>query len=411
MTSANRPRENSTHDLKTQIARLEQRIAALEALQQVATTVTSELRLDRLLALILSSAVDVMKADAGSLLLHDPATDELVFEVVQGGSGKTLRHKRIRADQGLAGWVFTQRKPTIVHDAEADERHLTKFDENSRFHTSSLIAAPLVHKNTAIGVIEILNKKSGEHFSAYDQELLMAFASQSAVVIEEARLYQQVVAERDRILAVEDQVRRELARELHDGPSQILASMIMGLKFFRQLMLREPERMNQELGELERQANLALHQVRDMLFDLRPVALETQGLAAALQVYVERQGESRNLDFHLDTHSFSSRFAPKVEAAVFSIVQEAVGNAEKHAQAKNIWISLRPVEETVVITVQDDGRGFDLAQVEEAYAQRGNLGLLNMKERAEIANAKLAIESKPGKGTTVTLTLGLEPAQ
>ncbi len=408
MVQAPLPREKTVPELEQQIAHLEQRIAALEALQEMATTLTSELRLDRLLALILSCAVDVMKAEAGSLLLHDPRTNELVFEVVHGGGGKSLRQKRIRVDQGLAGWVFTQRKPTIVHDPETDERHLAKFDARTRFQTTSLVAAPLVHKNTAIGVIEVLNKKSGESFNVDDQGLLVAFAAQSAVVIENARLYQQVVAERDRILAVEEQVRRGLARELHDGPSQILSAIIMGLRFFRQVMLREPARMDQELVELERQANLALHQVRDMLFDLRPVALETQGLAAALQVYVERQSESKQLKFHLETQSFAARFSPKVEAAVFSIVQEAVVNAEKHAQAKNIWIGLRPTDGKLVLVVQDDGRGFDLAQVEEAYAQRGNLGLLNMKERAEIAHAKLAIESKPRGGTTVTLTLDLD---
>jgi signal transduction histidine kinase len=233
----------------------------------------------------------------------------------------------------------------------------------------------------------------------------MAFASQSAVVIENARLYQQVVAERDRILAVEEQVRHELARELHDGPSQILSSIIMGLKFLREVMTREPERTETELNELDQQANLALRQLRDMLFDLRPVALETQGLAAALQVYVERQNETQGLEFHLDCHALHPRFAPPVEAAVFSIVQEAVGNAQKHAQAKNIWITLQPAGDGFSITVRDDGRGFDVAQVEEAYAQRGNLGLLNMKERAEIAKAKLSIESKPGRGTTVMLKL------
>jgi signal transduction histidine kinase len=410
MTPENRPRGKTAQDQEARIAYLEQRIAALEAVQEMATTLTSELRLDRLLALILSFAIDVMQATAGSLLLYDPATNDLVFEVVQGGGGKSLLKKRIRADQGLAGWVFLQRKPTIVHDAEADERHLTKIDESTRFRTTSLVAAPLAYKSNAIGVIEVINKKSGERFNADDQELLMAFAAQSAVAIENARLYQQIVAERDRILAVEEQVRRELARELHDGPSQILASIVMGLRFLRQVMVREPARTEAELTDLERQSNLALRQVRDMLFDLRPVALETHGLAAALHAYVERQSETKGLAFHLDTHSFDQRFPPKVEAAIFSIVQEAVGNVQKHARAKNLWIKLQPSDEDLTITVKDDGRGFDVAQVEDAYAQRGNLGLLNMKERAEIANAKLTIESKRGKGTTVTLKLKLADA-
>lgn len=409
MTPSNQP--HTAEEWQTQVAHLEQRIAALEALQEVALIFSSELELNRLLALILSSAVDVMRGSAGSLLLYDAATQELAFEVVQGGGGKALRRKRIRSDEGIAGWVFTRRQATIVNDTDADQRHLNRIDESMRFHTAAMVAAPLLFKGKPIGVIEVINKKTGERFNQDDRDLLMAFASQSAVVIENARLFQQVVAERDRILAVEEEVRRELARELHDGPSQLLSAIIMGLKFLKQVIARQPDRTETELNELERLSTQALHQVRNMLFDLRPVALETQGLCAALRIYVERQRETNGVNLHLDIDSMTVRFAPKVEAALFSIVQEAVGNAKKHAQAKNIWITAQQTKDTVTLSVRDDGRGFDLLRVQEAYAQRGNLGLLNMKERAEVGNAKLMIDSKPGKGTLVALTMPLnDPA-
>jgi signal transduction histidine kinase len=405
MTQATRSRSDSTEESLSQIAYLEQRIAALEALQEVALIFSSELQHNRLLALILSSAVDVMKANAGSLLLHDDATKELVFQVVQGGAGKALRQKRIRCDEGIAGWAFSRGQPVIVHDTSMDPRHLIRIDEALRFHTAAMIAVPLMYKNKPIGVIEIINKKSGGQFTEQDQDLLMAFAAQAAVVIENARLYQQVVAERDRLLAVEEQVRRELARELHDGPSQLLSAIIMGLKFLRQVIERQPDRTETELNELERLSTQALHQVRNMLFDLRPVALETQGLRTALEIYVERQRETDSMQLHLDIDALTMRLPSKVEAALFSIVQEAVGNAKKHAQAKNVWIIAQTQEGKLTLSVRDDGRGFDLVNVEESYAQRGNLGLLNMKERAEIANATLAINSKPGKGTLVTLVM------
>lgn len=398
--------------LQTRIAYLEQRLAALEALQQVALIFSSELQLNRLLALILSSAVDVMKASAGSLLLYDEATKELVFQVVQGGGGKALRQKRIRCDEGIAGWVFSRGQPVIVHDTGMDPRHLGRIDEALRFHTAAMVAAPMLYKSKPIGVIEIINKKSGERFIEEDQDLLMAFAAQAAIIIENARLYQQVVAERDRLLIVEEQVRRELARELHDGPSQLLAAIIMGLKFLKQVIAREPARVDSELAELERLATQSLHQVRNMLFDLRPVALETQGLRAALEIYAERMRQSDGIQLHLDIEALATRWSPKVEAALFSIIQEAIGNAKKHAQPKNIWLTVQTQGERVLITVRDDGRGFDLAQVEESYAQRGNLGLLNMKERAEIANATLDINSKPGKGTVITLAVPIrQPAR
>ncbi|MCX7837904.1 MAG: GAF domain-containing sensor histidine kinase [Anaerolineae bacterium] len=411
------PRTTSRSDIEAstelhkRIAHLEQRIAELEALQEVALVFSSELRLDRLLALILSSAVDVMKANAGSLLLHDEATNELVFQVVQGGGGKALRQKRIRSDEGIAGWVFSKRHPVIVHDTSADPRHLTRIDESLRFHTAAMVAAPLLYKNKPIGVIEVINKKSGEQFTERDQDLLMAFAAQAAVVIENARLYQQVVTERDRLLIVEEQVRRELARELHDGPAQLLSAMTMGLRFLRQVITRQPDRIETEISELERLATQALRQVRNLLFDLRPVALETQGLRAALEIYVERLRESDNVQLHLDVRDLKTRWTPKVEAALFSIIQEAVGNAKKHAQPKNIWITAQRQGEKMILRVRDDGRGFDLAQVENSYAQQGSLGLLNMKERAEIAHAKLEIASQPGKGTTVTLSVPMQPTR
>ncbi|MBI5301891.1 MAG: GAF domain-containing sensor histidine kinase [Chloroflexi bacterium] len=401
--------ERTRPELEKKIALLEQRIAALETLQEVAHTLASELRLDRLLALILSNAMDVLKATAGSLLLLDKTTNELVFQVVQGGGGKALLNKRIRTDEGIAGWVFTRRLPATVHHAASDPRFLTRMDETLAFQTVSLLAAPLIYKSNPIGVIEVLNKQSGERFNADDQELLMAFAAQSAIVIENARLYQQIVAERDRILAVEEEVRRELARDLHDGPSQILASLVMGLKHLRNVIARQPERTDTEVTDLERLATTAMHQVRNMLFDLRPVALETQGLHAALQVYVERLREANGTPVFLEADDITMRFAPKIEGAVFSIVQEAVGNAKKHAHAKSIWISARETPEILVLSVRDDGKGFDVASVEEAYAQRGSLGLLNMKERAELARGKLTIDSKIGKGTKVTLAIPLKP--
>ena len=395
----------TTEEWQAQIKRLELRIKALEGLQEVALVFSSELQLNRLLALILSSAVDVMGATAGSLLLYDPATKELVFQVVQGGGGKALRQKRIQRDEGIAGWVFTHGQPTIVHDAGIDERHLARIDENLRFHTAAIVAAPLIYNRKPTGVIEVINKKTGERFDEDDRDLLMAFAAQAAVVIENARLYQQVVSERDRILAVEEQVRRELARELHDGPSQLLSAIIMGLKFLKQVIVRQPDRVGAEIAELERLSTDALHQVRNTLFDLRPVALEAQGLCAALRIYVERQQETKGLRLHLDIEHLTVRFAPRVEAALFSIIQEAVGNARKHAEAKNIWFTAQQTGETVTLSVRDDGRGFDLLQVQEAYAQRGNLGLLSMKERSEMARVKLTIDSKPGEGTTVALAL------
>ncbi len=400
------PDPNAASALQSRIARLERQVAAFRALQEVARSLISELNLDQLLSRILQTAVAVMQGSAGSLMLLDPATNELVFRVVQGGSGDALLQERFPSDQGIAGAVFTSGQPSIVHDVTLDSRFL-RLGDGTGFSATSLIAVPLVHKGTPIGVLEVLNKKSGERFNADDEELLLAFAAQSAVAIENARLFQQVVAERDRILAVEDQVRRELARDLHDGPSQLLAAIIMNLRFLRLAFTRKPDNVRDEITSLEQLSLQALQQVRNLLFDLRPVVLETQGLRAALGVYVDRQRETQDLEIHLDVDPLTMRFGPRAEAAIFSIVQEAVGNVRKHAAAQNVWIKARQRDANLEITIQDDGRGFDVSNVEEAVPQRGNMGLLNMRERAEIAHGRLTVDSEPGKGTLVTVQVPL----
>ncbi len=397
---------NSSGDLQTRVTLLERRVAALTALQGVAQKVASELSLDDLLAQILDCAVDVMQSSAGSLMLFDPATNELVFRVVLGGGGDKLLDNRFPHDQGIAGAAFTSRQPVVVHDVKLDARFLGLGD-GPNFSTTSLIAVPLIHKGSPIGVLEVLNKKSGERFNGNDEELMIAFAAQAAISIENARLYRQVVAERDRILAIEEQVRRELARDLHDGPSQLLAAVIMNLRFVRTALARNPERILGEIDNMEHLSTQALRQIRDLLFDLRPVVLETEGLRSALQVYVDRQRENPPIQIHLDVGALTMRFDSHIEAAIFSVIHEAVNNAKKHAAPKNIWVKTQQTARVLTILIQDDGCGFDVQQVEENYAQRGSLGLLNMRERAEIACGSFKVESTPGKGTCVTLTIPL----
>lgn len=416
MAASRTPRRRKTdfdpaaEERLVEIKRLERQVAALQALQEAARNLNSELDLDQLLARTLESAVQVMQSSAGSLLLFDPTTNELVFQVVQGGKGEALLNRRFPCDQGIAGSVFTKGQPAIVDDVAEDARFLP-IGDGPGFSTNSLIAVPLIYKGNPIGVVELLNKKSGERFDQDDQELLLAFAAQSAVAIENARLYQQVVGERDRILVVEEEVRRELARELHDGPSQLLSAMIMNLRFLREVLVRKPERAGDEVGNIEHLALQALQQIRSMLFNLRPVLLETQGLGPALQAYVDRQREKRDLAIHFEMDASSPRLNERAEAAIFSIVQEAVGNVRKHAAAQNLWIKLQKRNGNLIVFVKDDGCGFDTQDVELSYAQRGSMGLLNMKERAEIANAKLTIQSTPGQGTTVRLDAPAEPPQ
>lgn len=384
-----------------------ERIATLQVLQNLTRSLSMELNLEPLLKNILRSAVEVVGAAAGSLLLLDPLTDELVFEVIEGGGGQALEKRRMKKDKGIAGWVATHRKPLIVQDVSKDKRFYSEISASIDFETKSIMCAPLITKGEIIGVLQVLNKKSGELFNNDDLDILTTFAAQVAVAIENARLYQNLREERDRIVAVEEEVRKRLARDLHDGPAQLLSAIIMEIRFTLQLLEKSPHKVREELSQLESTVSKALRQVRTMLFDLRPVILETHGLIPALQSYVERLRDSEDMDIHLQMEGKLKRLEGKAESAIFAIVQEAVNNARKYARQSPVWLKVARRKEELEVSVRDQGPGFDVAQVEASYGQRGSLGLLNMRERAEMVNGHLSIQSEIGKGTTVTLIVPL----
>jgi signal transduction histidine kinase len=382
-------------------------IAALLTLQEIAQNLAAELDLEALLERIVEAAVAVVNTSAGSLLTWDFLSNDLVFAVAKGGGGRALLGRRMPAYKGIAGWVLTNRRPAIVHNVHQDHRFFGAIDESLGFQTSSLLAVPLVAKGEAVGVLEVLNRLSDQPFDQQDAELLMALAGQAAIAIKNAQLYRQVQEERDRIVALEEQVRKDLARDIHDGPAQMLSAIIMHLSFVEELAARRPEQVVEEIGMVRETASKALQQIRSMIFELRPVLLQTQGLIPALQTYVKRLDEVEGMTIHADLEEWPDRLPARTEEICFAIIQEALTNTKKHAEASNTWLQVSRQGDCLVINVRDDGKGFEAARMEALEAKEGHLGLLNMRERAEMVGGELVIRSQPGWGTRVTLTIPL----
>lgn len=399
--------ERENEQLRNGYASLSQRLIGLRMLQHITQDLVSELDVEQLLVRIMRSAINAVEGAAGALLLLDSTGHELIFSVVEGGGGAALQGQRMPRDLGLAGWVITHNEPVIVADVHKDERFFDQIPGIVGFEVKSLICVPLVARGERIGAIQVLNKAHGGYFDEDDLDLLTSFAAQSAAALENTRLYQDLKRERDRLIASEEQVRRRLARDLHDGPAQLLACLISDIEFIPKLLAREPERVEPELAALTPLAEKALRQVRTLLFDLRPVILETQGLVPALESYVQQQQALDDLAYHLEVSGSAGRLPSRAEQAIFAIVQEAVGNVKKHAAARNVWISVVAQDATLLVGVQDDGCGFDVPKLNREYDRRGSLGMLNMRERAEALGGKLAVLSQPGQGTSIMLTVPL----
>jgi len=390
--------------LRAQLALAQARIEALETLQAVTVWVSSELELDMLLAEVLSAAVAMVAADAGALLLLDDTREQLEYAVVTGGPAASLRGTRCPAVEGAAGWVIARHRPLVLTDPQPGGQFGSELVARIGAGCRSLACVPLMAKGLVVGVLELVCRDHGRGFAEADLALLTAVAGQAAIAIENARLYSELAQERDRILAVEQEVRNQLARDLHDGPAQLLASLIMRLRLGLRLLDQGQPGAREELAALEPLLERTLREVRTMLFDLRPVILEARGLAAALEEYARRQ-RAEGFEVQFSTDGEPRRLGPDAERAVFAIVREAVTNARKHSGAGEAEVRLCFGDGIVTLNIDDAGCGFDPDQAEADSVSRGSLGLVNMRERAQAIGGRLTIRSWPEKGTHITLAV------
>jgi signal transduction histidine kinase len=388
-----------------------QRLNHMGVFYQVGQALVTSFDLHKFLSDTMQMAADVIDAGAASLMLIDEGKQELVFEVSHGSRGQMLRQQRIRLDEGIAGWVARNGYPVIVNDARSDPRFSHRVDVRTGFLTQSIAAVPLRIKGRVIGVLEVLNKYSGAGFNEEDIRLMSSIAAQAAIAIENARLYQEVRQERDNIIKAQEEIRRELARKLHDGPVQLLSAISLSLDHLEKLTQVKPEAVLNEINALRNLVRQAARDARYVLFELRPIVLETQGLVAALAEYVKQLNNSEAFTMYLQTIA-EVNFDRTVAGTIFSIIQEAINNIKRHANARNVWLLLEAKNDRFVITIRDDGEGFDVNSVIEGYDKRGSFGLLNMRERAQLIEADIKIHSRPEaphRGTTVQLSLPLPP--
>ncbi|MCC7118407.1 MAG: GAF domain-containing sensor histidine kinase [Anaerolineales bacterium] len=250
-----------------------------------------------------------------------------------------------------------------------------------------------------------------DYFTDERRNLLEIIGRQAVIAIQNARLYQDLVEEKERMVEVHEEARKKLARDLHDGPTQSVAAMAMRLNITKRMLAKDVNAATEEIVKLEELAHRTTKEIRHMLFTLRPLILESQGLAAALQSMADKMLETYNQKV---TVSVEERVVSQLEmgkqGVIFYIIEEAVNNARKHAAADTIAVRLRQMDVNIaLLEIIDNGLGFDVKAMTQAYDKRANssLGMVNLRERAELVNGLFQLESAPGKGTKVQVYIPL----
>lgn len=250
-----------------------------------------------------------------------------------------------------------------------------------------------------------------DYFNPERLKLLDIIGRQAVIAIQNARLYQDLVEEKERMIEVHEEARKKLARDLHDGPTQSIAAMAMRLNITRRMMTKDVKSASEEIVKLEELAHRTTREIRHMLFTLRPLILESQGLAAAVQAMADKMMETYtqkvvvNIDERVTTQLEMGK-----QGVIFYIIEEAINNARKHASAESITVRLRQMETGIaLLEILDNGVGFDVKSMSQAYDKRTNssLGMVNLRERAELVNGLLQIDSAPARGTKVQVYIPL----
>ncbi|HSO13273.1 MAG TPA: GAF domain-containing sensor histidine kinase [Anaerolineales bacterium] len=247
------------------------------------------------------------------------------------------------------------------------------------------------------------------YFTKERRDLLDIIGRQAVIAVQNASLYQDLVEEKERMVEVQEETRKKLARDLHDGPTQSVAAIAMRINLIRRMMAKNPKEAVDELQKIEDLAHRTTKEIRHMLFTLRPLILESQGLNAALQAMAEKMRETfaQNVVINVDETILENMEMGK-QGVIFYIIEEAVNNARKHASAAHIWVRLRPFETDIaLLEIEDDGVGFDVAAVHKSYDKRGSLGMVNLRERTELVTGLLNIDSAPGKGARIQVYIPL----
>ena len=309
------------------------------------------------------------------------------------------------AARGMLARVIANRHPTIVKKPANDPELRTIVALHT---TKSAYIYPLVSGIDVYGVLLFAHPEP-KYFTDERIDLLEFLGKQATIAIQNARLYEDLAREKERLTEVEAEARKKLARDLHDGPTQTIAAIAMRVDFIRRLIKKDPDAAIAELEKIEELARHTTKEIRHLLFTLRPLVLESEGLDAALQAMADkfRQIYNQNVLVEIDPRVVE-RLDSTQQTTAFTIAEEAVNNARKHAQAEHIWVRLKLIRNDIaLLEVQDDGVGFNVSSVTSHYERRGSLGMVNMRERAELINGHVELHSQEGEGTLIRLWIPL----
>lgn len=364
---------------------------ALSAVSEAVLGIAGDLSLDVVLERLVGTARHLVDARFAALGVPDDEGSGFARFITAGMTDAEVEAMGpLPRTHGLLGAMLSSPAPFRTPDITADPRFRGWWPPTHP-RMRSFLGVPITFKGDVIGAFYLTDKTTGPAFTAADEQLVGVLAAHAAVLIEHARLFEQ-----SRELSVLDE-RNRLARELHDSMTQALFSLRLTIETAASLLTAEPGRAGEELERARVLVDSLFGELRALVFELRPPALEAEGLAATVRKHLDVVGRAHGLA--VEVSPGGERPLPsEVERELFRIVQEAVTNAVRHAHASSIAVTIDVGTDAATVVIRDDGVGFDPGA---RLIRSRRLGLTSMRERAHALGGRLVIESAPGAGTEV----------
>jgi signal transduction histidine kinase len=363
----------------------------LSAINKAAMAIASELSLDKVLKQIVDSACELVNAQYGALGVAnaDGYLDLFVYSGMDAEAAAKIPH--FPRGYGLLGAIVREKRSIRLPQISDDPRSVG-FPENHP-PMSSFLGVPIVSGKETLGNLYLTNKRDGESFTPDDQENVEMLAAHAAVAIQNARLYEQV----GRLAILEERTR--IGMDLHDGVIQSIYAVGLTLESTRLALPETAEEADMLLDHAIDALNNTIRDIRNFILDLRPHRFRGDLKEGLGRLAREFQANTMvQASFDVPDEVFEGTPTP-VARAVFLTAQEALANVARHAKASEVVLRLEKQETAVVLTISDNGRGFDL----QAQDQATGHGLANMRMRAEELRGRFYIDTDPGQGTTLTI--------
>jgi signal transduction histidine kinase len=367
---------------------LEQRRAQLQALNAAGIALTSELDTATVLQRVADQARAVADAKYAALGVFDQ--DGVVTQFITSGIGPEERARigDLPRGKGLLGLL--QREPHAIRVRDIKEHPASVGFPPNHPPMRSFLGTPILWRGTVLGNLYLTEKHGAEEFSADDEEALQTLATQAAIAIENARLYEQA----ERVSVLEE--RHRIGMDLHDGAIQSLYGVALQLEDAAERIANEPDASRKVIDRAVDRLNAAIADLRGYVLGLRPIRGSDRPLTESLATLADHARTNAMLDVDVSVSpEAAAALDNPVREAAFYIAADALGNVARHARARRAWIALRNADSSVVLEIRDDGVGFDYERAVDGH------GLRNMRERAFSVGGRLHVETAPGRGSRV----------